>query len=97
MLGPSGGEKCGLTGKRGEATHDKLQSGWRTVLVRVGDPPQAETIRFAPQPPPQWRLAHSPVLSSEARLRGITTRGEQLALSRPRNGRAGPVDIPAGR
>ena len=54
---------------------------------------------LAPQPAVHWLGAPGsvPLLLPEVRLRGITHEsGEQLALSRPRNCRVGPVDIPAG-
>ena len=56
---------------------------------------------LAPQPAPRTPLAYGarnrPTLLPEVRLRGITHKsGEQLALSRPRNCRVDPVDIPAG-
>ena len=54
---------------------------------------------LAPQPAVHWLGAPGsvPLLLHEVRLRGITHEsGEQLALSRPRNCRVGPVDIPAG-
>ena len=47
--------------------------------------------------PLAYGARNRPALLPEVRLRGITHKsGEQLALSRPRNCRVGPVDIPAG-
>ncbi len=60
---------------------------------------KAGTVRFAPRPPPQWRLALGTFLLFHLKpaCGGSPTCGEQLALSRPGNGRVGPVDIPTGR